>query len=381
MSRKKKSATTKTTTTTEEPPKSKRSEKTSGEVEPHRTDKEKPESEPGNSASESVEISDTESSVQVEKDQTERRSRPPREFIMAMESENLRKFRKAVSSLGLMTEEARFHIDAKEIRFIGMDPAHVSLIDFAWKREACKEYVADSEFDLTLRLEDLLRRLPREYGSSIIITQNPELSMKQIVSLRKTLGGRTTAFEIPELESQSAKQVPLPKLEMQVRAILNANSLLEILEKDIAQVTNKVSLIATAEGLELFDRGESGPVSTILTRGSPEMISLDFNRGETTKPIAEYPIISRYSLEYLIKILRALKADNVILEYSSKAPLKLGYELPNNSYLNFMLAPVVQEAEDNSKTNPAQETTEDDQTAEENDNSNMETTVDAEVEG
>ena len=71
------------------------------------------------------------------------------------------------------------------------------------------------------------------------------------------------------------------------------------------------------------------------------VINIDTNNPELDAVQSPAGIVSNYSLEYMIKVIRSIgKASNVVnMEYDSEKPMRLDFEMPSNTKVQYYLAP------------------------------------------
>jgi proliferating cell nuclear antigen len=81
--------------------------------------------------------------------------------------------------------------------------------------------------------------------------------------------------------------------------------------------------------IKFYGKGDAGDAEVVYWKDENTSIEM-FNVNESK---------TAYSLEYLLQMLNAVDADNVILEYSSKMPLRLQFLLPFRCDMQYYLAP------------------------------------------
>ena len=82
---------------------------------------------------------------------------------------------------------------------------------------------------------------------------------------------------------------------------------------------------------------------TIEAFGSISSAKVDLNNDNVTKIQTSEKLASRYSTEYLKKMIKASKlAENVVIQFSKDYPLKLSYKILDKMLIEFILAPRVQ---------------------------------------
>jgi proliferating cell nuclear antigen len=220
-----------------------------------------------------------------------------------------------------LVNEATFKIDKDKIELIAMDPGNVAMVIFKLLSTAFVEYKIDEPLELTVNLDNLKQILKRASSEDIITL---ELLNNKIKIELKSKSKRT--FNLALINSEySAKKVPDLKF---VSKVETNNSLFNEAIEDADIVSDSVSFIVDKDKF------------TIEAFGSLTNASIDLNQGEQTKIQTEDKVISRYSIEYLKKFIKASKlADDVVLQFGKDYPLKLSYKILDKMLMEFILAP------------------------------------------
>lgn len=234
---------------------------------------------------------------------------------------------KAASTL---VEEATFEASAEGISFRAMDPSHVALIDLFWPNSAFEKYECDKQFRFTVRVADFSKLLGRaEAKDSVEVSSSDEGRLTV-----KFSNSYTREFSINLLES-STQPTPLPKITFNAKILMTAATFQQILS-DISVVSDHITIEASKDRVAFTGRSEQGTASATLDRRSPEVLELTLNE----------PCRATYSIDYLISITKAAGGSQqpMILEYSTKMPLRLEFKLGDQGgKIGFYLAPRVEE--------------------------------------
>ena len=139
-------------------------------------------------------------------------------------------------------------------------------------------------------------------------------------------------FSLPLLDFDEKEQ-KVPSLEFPVIVSLNASELDSAVE-DADIVAESVSLIAEEQKFTIQAEGD-------LNKAKIEMPAADDLTIKITG--AERKILSKYSIEYLKKMIPASKiSGQVTIEFNKDYPLKLTYTEIDKVQLTFILAPRVE---------------------------------------
>ena len=142
--------------------------------------------------------------------------------------------------------------------------------------------------------------------------------------------GYKREFKVHLIESTTAT-APLPKLEFDAKVQMAKNVFEKVLS-DISVVADQVTIQATKEALSFSGKSDVGQATIDLEKGGADVLELDVKQeGKAT-----------YNVDYLSSISRAVgsAADTVMMEYSSKKPIKLTYKLnAQGAEIRYFLAP------------------------------------------
>jgi proliferating cell nuclear antigen len=206
-----------------------------------------------------------------------------------------------------------------------MDASHVSLLDISWKRDGFLEYECnEGEVTFGVRIDELLkllRRIEKDTQVEISITDGE-------MQITASEGKKTRNYKLKLLDA-SKSETPVPKLSFNTRVTMLYDALVDAL-KDIDVITNVVEIYTNESMIKFYGKGDAGDAEVVYWQDENTNIEM-LNEVKESK--------TAYSLEYLLQMLNAVDADNVILEYSSKMPLRLQFLLPFRCDMQYYLAP------------------------------------------
>jgi proliferating cell nuclear antigen len=232
--------------------------------------------------------------------------------------------RAVVEAIKPIVDEAVFTATSEGITFRAMDASHVSLLDISWKRDGFIEYECnEGEVTFGVRIDELLkllRRIDREQQVEISIADGE-------MQLTASEGKRTRNYKLKLLDA-SKSETPVPKLSFNTKVTMLYDALVNAL-KDIDVISSIVEIYTNESMIKFSGKGDTGDAEVVHWQDENTSIEM-FNVKESK---------SAYSLEYLLQMLNAVDADNVILEYSSKMPLRLQFLLPFRCDMQYYLAP------------------------------------------
>jgi len=232
--------------------------------------------------------------------------------------------RVVVESIKPIVDEAVFTATSEGIAFRAMDASHVSLLDISWKRDGFIDYECNEEITFGVRIDELLKllkRIDREQQVDISIADGE-------IQLTASEGKKTRNYKLKLLDA-SKSETPVPKLSFNTRVTMLYDVLVDAL-KDIDVISSVVEIYTNEAMIKFYGKGDTGDAEVVHWKDENTNIEM-FNEAKESK--------TAYSLEYLLRMLNAVDVDNVILEYSSKMPLRLQFLLPFRCDMQYYLAP------------------------------------------
>jgi len=231
------------------------------------------------------------------------------------------------STVSTLVEEATFEASSEGITFRAMDPSHVALIDLSWPKSAFEKYECDKPFKFSIKIEDFVKLIKRaDVKDSIEITTADEMLVLRIFD------GYKREFLLHLIESTYGP-TPLPKLSFNVKATIAERAFDRILS-DISAISDHMTIEASKDRLIFSGKSDIGSGSVTLEKVSEDLKELEVK--EESK--------ATYNMEYLSNIIKATASDTVLLEYSSKMPIRLELKLSDlGGKIHFYLAPRIEE--------------------------------------
>ncbi len=229
----------------------------------------------------------------------------------------------SVSIISELVSEARFKVGKDAIELVAMDPANVAMVIYKLLSSSFAEYSVKEATALAINLNDLKAVLRRLKGHDTLTIEAESGKLKLTLK-----GAQTRTFRIPLLDVEDREQ-KIPDLSFDATVTLPSSTLTDAIE-DMDIVGESVSFLVDSKALQVQSASE-------LTTANVEIAP-----GEDTKIVAKGSMKSKYSIEYLKKMIAASKlADKAVLAFSKDYPLKLDYTVLNKLQLTFILAPRV----------------------------------------
>jgi proliferating cell nuclear antigen len=231
----------------------------------------------------------------------------------------------SISIISDLVNEASFKIGPNSVELVAMDPANVAMVIYKLLSSCFTEYNVKEEMNLAINLSNLKQILRRTNPEDVLIIELAKDNRLQI-----QLKGRSTrTFSIPIIELEEKEQ-KVPELNFGATAKLPCNIFNEAIED--------ADIVAESVSFECEDKK-----FTVIAEGDLSKAKIEIKEDDNVKIASESKVRSKYSLEYLKKMIGGCKlADEVIVQFSKDYPLKLDYKTVDKVLLSFILAPRVE---------------------------------------
>ena len=230
----------------------------------------------------------------------------------------------SISIISELVNEVNLKFSSNMVELVATDPANVALVDFKLLSSAFSEYEVPSDKVIGINLSNFTQILKRVKSSDILTLELDEDRNR----LKVTLKGITSRDFNLSLIDIDEKEQKIPKLSFNAKIHTNTLLLADAIE-DMDVVSDNLSFIAKPN---LFIIKSDGNLSSakVEISGDEETI---INSGEDE-------ILSKYSIEYLKKIMKGSKlSSSLTLEFSENYPLKVEFRVIDKLNLGFILAP------------------------------------------
>ena len=233
----------------------------------------------------------------------------------------------------LLKDETTLEIGKEGMRISALDGANVSQVVLKVKPEAFEDFDLDRTELISIDMEKfqaVLKRVKDDDGQLTLETDNKKLYIisGEDDSFRK--------FTLPLIDMDEKLAKPPKVTDFQFMAQLNA----EYLDKSIKDmlIASDNALFEYNDGIfRICADGDLGKVEVVEDADTSEHLKV-FEPKKSTEAIK-----SRYSLDYLKKIIKARKVtDNMQIMFSKDYPLRLIFSDPDVLSLEYILAPRVE---------------------------------------
>ena len=236
-----------------------------------------------------------------------------------------RYLKESVLIISELVNEANIKLLPDRIELIAMDPASVAMVIFRLLSSAFVDYSLEVPLSISINLDSLKQVLRRAKPADIVTLELEENKLRIDLSSDTK---RTFHLSLINLEKQNQK---IPELKFPGSIELSSTVFNDAID-DMDIVADAVLLTIEPSKLSIEAAGNLNKARIDLQKGDDLKISLK-----------EGKFKSKYSIEYLKKILKASKLSPIVnINFSNDYPLKIQYKVIDKLDLEFILAPRVQ---------------------------------------
>ena len=230
-------------------------------------------------------------------------------------------FKEPIIIISDLVNEVVFRIDKDKLELIAMDPANVAMIVYKLLGSVFVEYDMDEPVEIAINLDNLKQVLRRAKPADSLTLELLENKLKI------TLKSSSTRIFTLSLISMHEERQKIPELDFKCIVEMNSNLFDEAIE-DMDVVSDSVAFEVKDD---MFNIQAAGNISTA---------KVSFKSDDFIKINSKENVRSRYSVEYLKKIIKGSKlSDKLTLSLSNDYPLKVEYKIVDKLLLGFILAP------------------------------------------
>jgi len=240
---------------------------------------------------------------------------------------NVVEWKAILNAISDVVEDAMFIVNDDGISFRGMDSAHIALLDVTFPKSSFDELEGKTSF-FGVKIADFKNLLNTASNNDKIEFR---IDNNQVMKI-SILGQINMEYNLRLIQKEGVN-TPIPKIDYKVKLSVEPDTITRILS-NILNIAEYVDIECSKEIVEFSGKGDIGDARISLEKGKPELKEL--MTSEESK--------ASYSLEYMAKIIRDIgKATKTInMEFASKNPIHLLFEMPSMARVEYYLAPRVE---------------------------------------
>ena len=249
------------------------------------------------------------------------------QLILKAKIKNVGEWKAILSAIDEIVEEAMFICNTDGITFRGMDPTHVSLLDITFPKSSFEELESSTTF-FGVRTSEF-----KNIFSSANDNDTVELQIEDEGNLRVLINGTLSMTFTLRLLEKTETNTPVPRVKSNSKIDLSPATLTRIIT-NLEKVSEYVTIKSLSDRVEFSGKGDAGDAKIDLLKSNPDLEGLKITEEST----------SIYSLEFMAKIIRSIgrASKSVNMQYSTKSPMHIEFELPSMTKVGYYLAPRVE---------------------------------------
>lgn len=242
--------------------------------------------------------------------------------------ENVSLLRNSLEAVSELIDEAELEFNQDGVQLLASDRAVVAVANLEISKKVFKKYQIKKKSKLGLNLPNFMDILKRAGDKDKL-----EMELKDNRLHISMVNGSTRNFVVPLIDVSSDEAPSIDKLDFPAELKLKTDVL-----------TDSISDAELFADSLVFNVKDDEVVMNTESDNRVAEMKLDKKSDGLIKLKSDKKVRSRYSLDYLKKIIKAKKlTDKVTLNLSSDYPMKMTFEVPKKVTLNFILAPRVEE--------------------------------------
>ena len=248
-------------------------------------------------------------------------------MLLKAKIKNVGEWKAILNAIDEIVEEAMFICNTDGITFRGMDPTHVSLLDITFPKSSFEELETITTF-FGVRIDEFKNIL-----SSATDGDEVELQIENEGNLKVLVNGTLSMTFTLKLLEKTEANTPVPRVKPNSQIDLSPAMLTKILT-NLEKVSEYVTVKSLSDRVEFSGRGDTGDAKIDLLKSNPDLTGLDVTESST----------SIYSLEFMAKVIRSIgrASKSVNMQYSTKSPMHIEFEMPSMTKVGYYLAPRVE---------------------------------------
>jgi proliferating cell nuclear antigen len=240
--------------------------------------------------------------------------------------DNSKLWKQIVDSLATLLTETHFVASETGLTLHQLDASKAAMVSLDLPASAFQEYECDGEFEICLGMDDLVKVSRRMASSDKIEFGLDDHARRFII---KMSGKADREFKIQLLVPPEERQKRIA-MEFDVNVEMPADAFKQAV-KDIGVLSIHTKISTDGESLTFAGEGDMGEVIVVLNPAESEFV---LTAGKAAS--------SKYALNYLVDISKAMVGDTLIVQFSTNKPLHLEAPIADGGHIGFVLAPRVE---------------------------------------
>ena len=237
---------------------------------------------------------------------------------------NIAEWKSILQAMGEIADEVMFICNQEGITFRGMDSSHVSLLDITFPKSSFAFFNCNPTF-FGISVNDFKTIIDSASNNDQI-----ELKIDSPHKIKISINGNLQMKYDLNLIEKSTVNTPIPKIDATSKISLSSDILTKIMT-NIGRVSENVKVSSVSEKIQFSGSGIIGNVEVDLETSNTGVLLIEVTQNSS----------SVFGLEYMTKIIKSIgkTSKNVHMQYGSKTPLHMLFEMPSSTKVEYYLAP------------------------------------------
>ncbi len=240
---------------------------------------------------------------------------------------NIVEWKSILQAIGEIADEVMFICNQEGITFRGMDSSHVSLLDITFPKSSFTFFNCDPTF-FGISVNDFKTIIDSASNNDQI-----ELIIDSPHKMKISINGNLQMKYDLNLIEKSTVNTPIPKIDATSKISLSPDTLTKIMT-NIGRVSENVKISSGSEKIQFSGSGIIGKAEVDLEASNADVSLIEVTQNSS----------SVYALEYMAKIIKNIgkASKNVHMQYGSKTPMHMLFEMPSSTIVEYYLAPRIE---------------------------------------
>lgn len=257
-------------------------------------------------------------------------------FSAIIDKEKIKRWIRIVTTIDRLTDEACFWISPDEVLFREMDTARISMIDFKLEKDYFLSYeytFEEAEIPICMQSDKLLSFSKLMKNAEDMEFILPDDKTHFIVKARTPYEKK---FALPILIATDKTKTGIPQLDYKSKVRMVTSTLRDIV-KEAKSVSDRITLAAKDHEISFVSKSEEGFEATqkLVYPDNVEIVDIQIDEDS----------VAVYMVKPILDILREIAGISGIvrLNFGTNQPLNLIFEMIENEYYQYFLAPRTEE--------------------------------------
>ncbi|OYT57786.1 MAG: proliferating cell nuclear antigen (pcna) [Candidatus Aenigmarchaeota archaeon ex4484_14] len=245
--------------------------------------------------------------------------------MLECELKDINLLRNAMEPVIELIDEAPIKISEDGLRIMASDRAVVAVVNLFLDKKMFSKYQLDQPLEIGVNLVSFFQILKRAATDDKLVIKADKETLQLIF-----IGKSERTFTLPIINISSEETPPIDKLEFVNKVKLKSRIIIDAIN-DADLITDSIVFSVTDKELKMSSSRDTTSMQSIVPKSQLEKLDI------------KEPCRSRFSLDYLKKIIKASKiSEDLEIALGTDYPMKMIFDA-KHVHMEFILAPRVEE--------------------------------------